>query len=243
VEAAHHTGVAAVAVRNSNFFGAGAFFVKEAADAGMIGLALSNSFPKVAAHGGFLPVLGTNPFAFGAPAADGRHLLFDMATSGLAGSTVRQHIETGKNLPEGLAVDGEGRPVTDPRRVEEGALLPFGGATGFGLSLMVEVLAGVLTGAGVTQGVGSMYKDFARPADNGHLLLAIDIRRFMPMESYFARMSAMVAAVKASNPGGGVLFPGEARWQALEEARKAGVELDEAAAIVARRIEVSGRAV
>ncbi len=223
---AKRQGIGAVGVHNSNFFGAGAYYVNLAAEAGMIGFAMSNSFPKVAAHGGLRPVLGTNPFAFGAPRANGDHLLFDMATSGLAGSTVREHIAAGKPLPEGLAIDGDGKPITDPTKVNDGALLPFGGAKGFGLSLLVELLAGVITGAGVGDGVASMYSDFTRNGDNGHFLMALDIARFMPLVDYHARFEGLVAMLKAS--GGHVLLPGEVRWEHYRDAVTNGVEVDEA---------------
>lgn len=221
-------GVGIVGVRNSNFFGAGAYYVNQAAAAGMIGLALSNSFPKVVAHGGIRPVLGTNPFAFGAPRRDGDHLLFDMATAALAGSTLREHIAKGVPLPEGLAIDEGGRPITDPRKAAAGALLPFGGAKGFGLSLLVEILAGVITGAGVGDGVASMYNDFARNGDNGHFLMALDIGRWIDIETYHARFDGLVAAIKAS--GDSLLLPGEVRWQNYREAEARGIELDPAVA-------------
>jgi LDH2 family malate/lactate/ureidoglycolate dehydrogenase len=227
IATARQRGIAAVAVRNSNFFGAGAFYAKLACDAGMLGLAVSNSFPKVAAHGGHLPVLGTNPFAFGAPRWNGEHLLVDMATSGLAGSTVREHIEKQTPLPVGLAVDAHGQPITDPAKVEEGALLPFGGAKGYALALMVEVLAGVISGAGIAAGVGSMYKDFERAADNGHFLVAIDVTRWMGLEAYFSRIEALVAMVKSSSPEGGVFYPGEVRWATLRDNQVHGVPLDD----------------
>jgi LDH2 family malate/lactate/ureidoglycolate dehydrogenase len=223
---ARGTGIGIVGVRNSNFFGAGAFYVNMAAASGMIGLAMSNSFPKVVAHGGIRPVLGTNPFAFGAPRANGDHLLFDMATAALAGSTVREHIASGKPLPEGLAIDAEGHPVTDPAKVSDGALLPFGGPKGYGLSLLVEILAGVITGAGVGDGVASMYNDFSRPGGNGHFLMALDISRFMPLEMYHARFDGLVAALRAS--GGGVLLPGEVRWQSYRDSLKEGIAIDPA---------------
>lgn len=226
VEMARTSGVGVVGVRNSNFFGTGAYFVQIAAEAGMIGFAASNSFPKVAAHGGILPALGTNPFAFGAPRANGESLLLDLATSALAGSTVREHIAKGEDLPAGLVVDGAGAPITDPRKVADGALLPFGGAKGFGLALMVEILAGILTGAGVAHGVKSMYADFSESGHSGHFLLALDISRWMPMEDYFARLESLVAAVRASNPGGDVRLPGEIRWQAFRENRETGIRLD-----------------
>jgi LDH2 family malate/lactate/ureidoglycolate dehydrogenase len=169
-------GVGIVGVKNSNFFGVGAYYAQQAARAGMIGLALSNSFPKVTAHGGIAPVLGTNPFAFAAPRRNGHSLLLDMATSSLAGSTVRERIETGEPLPPGLAADASGNPITDPGNVASGALLPFGGPKGYGLALFVELLSGVITGAGVSHGVASMYNNFKESGHNGHFLMALDSR-------------------------------------------------------------------
>jgi ureidoglycolate dehydrogenase (NAD+) len=227
MELALSQGIGAVAVRNSNFFGMGAYFVELAAEAGMLGLAMSNSFPKVAAHRGLKPVLGTNPFAFGAPRRNGRSLLVDMATSALAGSTVREHIENELPLPEGLAIDHTGAPITDPRKIDQGALLPAAGAKGFALALMVEILAGVLTGAGIADGVGSMYKDFSRSGDNGHFFLAFDIARFMPIESFYERMEGLVALLKASNPKSEVLLPGEIRWRSYDENMRRGVLVDD----------------
>ena len=221
---AQETGIGVCGVHGSNFFGAGAYYVNMAAGAGMIGLAFSNSFPKVVAHGGLKPVLGTNPFAFGAPRRNGDHLLFDMATAALAGSTVREHIATGRPLPEGLAIDAQGKPITDPARVNDGALLPFGGPKGFGLALLVEILSGVITGAGVGDGVASMYQDFARNGGNGHFLLALDIARFLPIETYHARFDGLVAALKSS--GGHVLLPGEIRWENYRDALEHGCDID-----------------
>ncbi|HUR43591.1 MAG TPA: Ldh family oxidoreductase [Aestuariivirga sp.] len=210
MELASANGIGVVGVRNSNFFGAGAFYVNLAAQRGMIGLALSNSFPKVVAHGGLRPVLGTNPFAFGAPRKNGDHLLFDMATSALAGSTVRQHIAQGKTPPGDVN--------------SEGALLPFGGAKGFGLALMVEMLAGVLTGAGVGNSVASMYNDFTRNGDNGHFMLAIDVARWISMDEYHARFEALITTIKAS--GEAVLLPGEVRWENYRESLSRGIAVD-----------------
>lgn len=222
---ARQHGTGTVGVRNSNFFGTGAYFVHLAADAGMIGLAMSNSFPKVAAHGGLKPVLGTNPFAFGAPRQNGESLMFDMATSALAGSTVRAHKASSEPLPEGLAIDGAGNPVTDPAKVDDGALLPAGGAKGYGLALFVELLAGVITGAGVSTGVASMYKDVDQVGRNGHFFMAIDISRFLPMESYYQRLEGLVSLLKASQPNGEVLLPGETRWDTYKANSSVGIEL------------------
>lgn len=235
IDLARQSGAGVCVVEGSNFFGTGAYFVNMAAEAGMAGLALSNSYPKVAAHNGSLPVLGTNPMAFGAPRENGAHFLLDMATSGLAGSSVRQHMDEGRALPEGLAVARDGTPITDPAKVAEGALLPFGGAKGFGLSMMVEILAGVLSGAGISQEVGSLYADFDRPGRSGHFFLAIDIARFMPLESFFARFEQMLAMVAGSAPQGGVVYPGQVRWREYERNSLHGIPISkEHGQIIAR---------
>lgn len=225
IERAAGTGVGVAVARNSNFFGTGAFFVNMAAEAGMVGVAMSNSFPKVVAQGGTKAVLGTNPFAFGVPRRDGRHVLFDMATSALAGSTVRQHIAEGTPLPEGLAVDGDGAPITDPNAVAEGALTPFGGAKGYGLALFVEILSGVLAGAGVSQGVASLYSDFTQSGHSGHFFLALDITRFMPLDRFHDRLDMLRTLLVQSGPEGAVNLPGEVRWQHFEENARLGIAL------------------
>jgi LDH2 family malate/lactate/ureidoglycolate dehydrogenase len=204
---ARETGVGVVGVRNSNFFGAGSYYVNMAAEAGMVSFAASNSFPKVAAHGGTLPVLGTNPLAFGAPRRDGCHFLLDMATSAVAGSTLRQKQTSGE--------------TSDVSLTAAGALLPFGGAKGFGLAMMVEIVAGVMTGAGVGAGVASMYRDLEKPGNNGHFMLAINAGRWLALEDFEERIEALALAVKASGPG--VALPGEARFRQ----RKQGLELSD----------------
>ncbi len=228
ISLARVSGIGTVGVRNSNFFGTGAYFVHQAARDGMIAMVMSNSFPKVTAHGGVAPVLGTNPLAFGAPRKNGESLMFDMATSALAGSTVRQHVANGKPLPEGMAIDADGAAITDPSRVEEGSLLPAAGAKGYGLSLLVEILAGVLTGAGVSGDVASMYKDVSRPGLNGHFMIALDVTRFMSMEHFQDRLEGLVAVLKASNPNSEVLFPGEIRWRNHKVNSDLGIALGDA---------------
>ncbi|NRA00052.1 MAG: Ldh family oxidoreductase [Myxococcales bacterium] len=230
IELAREAGVGAVTVHNANFFGAGAYYVEQAAQQRMLGLAVSNSFPKVAAHGGVKSILGTNPFAFGAPRANGESFLLDMATAAGAGSMIRKYAEQGRELPEGIAVDGQGAAITDPNRVEQGTLLPFGGAKGFGLALMIEILAGVISGAGIGPGVKSMYKNFDEGGNNGFLLVAIDIAKLLPLELYHARMEELIALTKTSAngiPGLEVLYPGQSRWRIRRETDALGVELEE----------------
>ncbi len=227
IDLAFDHGVGIVGVRNSNFCGATGYFVHLAAEAGMIGLALSNSVPKVAAPGGVSRILGTNPFAFGAPRRNGESLIFDTATSSISGSSVRALVDKGEPLPEGMAIDSEGRPTTDPIEAEKGAQLSMGGAKGFGLSLMVEMLAAVITGAGVSNGVASMYNDLSEPGHNGHFLMALDVSRWLPQEEYFDRFEGLIETIRASSGGEPVRFPGEVRWRNYQDNLANGILVDQ----------------
>ena len=225
IELARTTGIAAALVRNSNFLGAAGYYAQLASEHGMVGVAMSNSFPKVASHGGTRPVLGTNPMAFAAPLRDGTSVIVDLATAASSGSKITKTAELGDALPEGVAVDRDGKPITDPSRVSEGALLPFGGAKGYAIAVMVEILSGVATGAGVAHGVRSMYRDFERGGDNGHFFAAIDIARLMPLNAFYDRMETLIAALRHDD---GVLLPGEIRWRERQRALLAGtVDLDD----------------
>ncbi len=125
-------------------------------------------------------------------------------------------------MPAGTAIDSEGQPAFAQKDVS--ALLPFGGAKGFGLSLMVEILAGVLTGAGVTKGVASIFNDFTRNGNNGHFMLVIDVERWLPREMFSDRLEALVAEIRAS--GDGVRIPGETRWENIRRLSREGIPVD-----------------
>lgn len=220
-------GVGVAGVRNSNFFGAGAYFVQLAADRGMIGLALSNSYPKVAAHGGTARVLGTNPLSLGAPRSGGRSILIDMSTAAIAGSSVREAIAKGGMLEPGLAIDASGGPILDPAQVASGTLLPAAGSKGFGLAILVELLSGVLVGAGVSGEVKSLYADLGLPGNNGHLFLAIDIARWMPLEHFQHRTEALANTLTAPAGSGAVRMPGDERWEEYARSEREGVLVED----------------
>lgn len=220
LDLARDQGVGMVGVANSHFFGTGAFFVARAASAGMIAFAFSNSFAKVAAHGGTRPVLGTNPMAFAAPRGNDDPLIVDFSTAALAGSTQR----AGGTLPEG-AVDAE-----------TGALKPAAGVKGFGLALMVEVLAGVLTGAGIGREVGSLYASGRSPADSGHLFLVLDPGRWLEPSVFVSRMETLAAMVCDSGPKDAVRLPGAARAEALKTSTAHGVGLTSATLAALERL-------
>jgi len=243
VELAREHGVGIVGVRGSNFFGAGAYYVNRAAERGMISLALSNSFPKVAAIGGFKTALGTNPFAFGAPRRDGRALMVDMSTAALAGSTIRELIKSGGDLPAGSAIDADGQTIIDPAKVSQGTLLPAAGPKGFGLAIMVEMLSSVLTGAGMSHQLGSMYNNLEEGGHNGQFFMAIDVKRWMSEDEYYGRFETLAAMILASGPDGKVRLPGDSRWACYNDNIVNGIVLEpatrKAIEILARECELA----
>ena len=131
----------------------------------------------------------------------------------------------GEPLPEGLAVLPNGDPLTDPARIGEGSLTPFGGAKGYCVSLMVEILAGVLTGSGFSHSVKSTYSNFVENSDSGHCLIAIDVKKWMPMAEFYQRFEALIQLLKASSPEGEVLLPGEIRWRNYKDNLVTGISI------------------
>ena len=229
VDLAKQYGVGVVGVKGSNHYGAGAYFVELAAQKKHIGFAVSNSLPHVAPYGGLTAVIGTNPFAFGAPTRDDHSILVDFSTGSSSGSMIMKAKEEGRSIPEGIVIDEYGNSITDPNLAPKGTVLPFGGAKGFCMGLMVEILSGVITGAGISHEVVSLHKNFERISNVGHLFIALDISKLMPVETYYDRMARLMEIVKASKPMKGfdeVLIPGETRWRNYARQQAEGVELD-----------------
>lgn len=226
---AEKKGIGAVGVRHSNHFGAGAYYVDLAAQEMKIGFAFSNSVPHVAPFGGILPVLGTNPIAFAVPRKNRKSVLVDFSTSASAGTMIMKAAQEGRPIPDNIVIDADGNPITDAKEALSGTILPFGGAKGFCLGLVVEILSGVITGAGISHEIASLQKNFERSSNIGHFLIAIDIAAFMPVEAYYDRMERLVAWIKAARPNRDVaeiLIPGETRWQHYERQMKEGIDLD-----------------
>lgn len=218
-------GIAAVTIDRCNHVGRLGEYVETMARAGLIGIGMCNGDAAVAPFGGFGRVLGTNPFAWSAPRGGGHDpLLSDFATSGVAEGKLRVARAKGEHVAPGLIVDRYGKPSQDPDAFYDGgALLPFGEHKGYGLSVMVELFGGILSGLAST-----VQPDFI--AANGTLLLALDISKFLPIETYLEQVEAACAKIKATPPAEGfkqVLLPGEPEWQTRAQRLKTGISLPE----------------
>lgn len=242
VELAGTSGAAFAAVRRSNTYGFGAYYPMYAAARGMIGFAVCNTKAYVAPYGGRTPTLGTNPLSLAIPAGRFPDLVLDMATSEAAVNKIALAMKEGRPIPDHWAVGPDGERTTDPALAWQGALLPFGGHKGYGLQLVISLLAFALAGGEMDRDLPRAWADAGAPCDFGCFLGAIDISKFLPLDQFRQRVDQLFEAVK----GGGtapwaaeILIPGEHAFREAQEARKNGVEIPPAAAAELRQL--SGR--
>jgi LDH2 family malate/lactate/ureidoglycolate dehydrogenase len=225
---AQQTGVAAVAVRNSNHYGMSGYYALMAARAGCVGIAVTNASPEIPAAGGAEALIGTNPWAIAAPSAAGDPLVLDVSNSQAGGKNAfREAASRGERLPHGWALDKDGHPTEDPHAGLEGIVAPLGGYKGVAIAIMMDVLAGALTGARLGAAVGSPYA-VESPQGVGHLMVAIDIQRFMPLDEFARRVEQLSHEVASGRRAVGVdrlYLPGEPELERRSERLRNGCEL------------------
>jgi LDH2 family malate/lactate/ureidoglycolate dehydrogenase len=223
-------GTAWVGVRNSNHFGAAAYYVTRAITARCIGFALTNAPATMALWGGRTPFLGTNPFAMGVPAGRERPIVVDMATSVAARGKIILAAKKGEAIPSGLAVDVEGRPTTDAQAALDGAVLPFAQHKGYGIALLIEMLSGVLAGATIAPAVGNLYGNPTGTQNLGHGFGALRVEALAPIGEFAERMDTLIREVRQSPRGAGIeriYLPGEIEFELAERNRRDGLALAE----------------
>ncbi|MGX7680824.1 Ldh family oxidoreductase [Jatrophihabitans sp. DSM 45814] len=227
VELATSGGAGVAAVMRSNHFGMAGSYALRAVRAGMIGIVMTNASRAMPPFGGREPLLGTGPMAIGAPGGlHSNHFVFDMSPAVVARGKIRLSAQHGEPIPLGYALDSEGRPTTDPVEALKGVLLPMGGPKGSGLALAIEILCGVLTGAAFGGEVRDQYKDFDRPQNVGHLMIALKPDLFMPLTEYQERMDFLAERVHQNSPQEGVervVMPGEIELDSEKKRRVTGI--------------------
>lgn len=227
---AREAGVAWVGARRSNHAGAGAVYACLPAAAGMIGIyTVVASANHMAPWGGSEALLGTNPLAIAIPLGEEEPLVLDMATTVVSYGTVKAYALAGKPLPEGWMVDRRsGEPLTDPRRSAEGILLPIGGYKGAGLALMLGLLAGPLNRAAFGRDVVDFNADDRRITETGHVLIAVDVARFLDPAEFHREVKRHLADLRASARLPGVeriRLPGDGRAARRRERLAQGVPI------------------
>jgi LDH2 family malate/lactate/ureidoglycolate dehydrogenase len=216
IEKAATRGVAIIGVTNSWMSGRSAYYVEMIAKADLAGIHTASSARSVAPFGGARAALGTNPIAFGMPSSRGP-VVFDMGTSAFMGTDRAFRERLGQLLPEGVAVDAEGRPTRDPAMARLGALLPFGGYKGFGLALIVQAF-GVLAGSALDP-----------DKDDGYLFVVFKPDLLIDLDDFKQQVSELIDRVKATprQPGvSEIRIPGERALRSRERALREGIEVD-----------------
>ncbi len=225
---AGENGIGLAGVRRSGHYGMAALYILQAVEAGCVALAFTNASPALAVWGGRAPFLGTSPFAAGAPAGAAPPFVLDMACSTVARGKLKFAAQRGEPIAEGLALDRHGRPTTDGAAAFEGGVLPMGGVKGSGLSMLMEVLSGVLTGAAFGGEVRNPFTGLDGPQNTGHFFLALRTDLFMSREAFAGRMQTLRARVKTQPRAEGfpeILMPGEPEARTEEERRVRGIPL------------------
>ena len=214
-------GIGYVGVRNSCHFGAAGYYANLAAGQGLFGLAMSNGDPVMAPPGGRSVAIGNNPFSFAVPYEGGRTVFLDIALSSAAALKVVTARDRGERVPMDWLVDENGKPTDDPTGFPgRASLQPMAGHKGYGLAVMVEALAAVLTGAGMLAEVPSWNLKLEEKNNVGHAFIALDIGRMMPGAEFAARMGFLADSLHQTPraEGGRIYLPGEIEWEKREKA-------------------------
>ncbi|MBL6928200.1 MAG: Ldh family oxidoreductase [Rhodospirillales bacterium] len=228
IEMARSFGLGLAAVKHSTHYGMAALYVLQAIEADMISLVFTNSSPALPVWGGKSKFLGAAPLAAGAPGGKHGPYVLDMAMTVIARGKIRLAAQRGDPIAQGLALDSDGKPTTDAMKAFEGICLPFGGHKGAALSMLMDVLSGVFTGAAFAGDVVNPHLDFSGPQNAGHFLIAIRPDLFMSMDEYRNRMDTMVERIKACPRAEGfdeILIPGEPEARERERRARAGIPL------------------
>jgi len=229
IEKARTAGVAWVGTRASNHAGPASLYARMPIEHDMIGLYFAvgnaNHLPP---WGGMEMLLSTNPIAVGIPAGSEPAVVLDMATTVAAYGKVKAKAKRGEPMPEGWMIDRQGQPLLDPTRASEGFLLPIGGHKGYGLALVVGLLAGTLQGAAMGRDVVDFNQDHTTPTNTGQAILVIDLKAFGEPEDFKHAVDRLVRDIRTSERLPGVeriWLPGEQSHGRRDEYAKTGIPI------------------
>ncbi len=240
IEKARDYGVSLVLVRRSNHFGIAGYYSLKAVEKGYIGITMTNSVNLVAYTNTVERIIGTNPIAVAIPKPEPPPILFDAATSVVPVGKIEIYAKQGKKIPPGWVIDqggnilhGDAAPILEKIRAREAALLPLGGLgeehgghKGSGLSFIIDIISGVLSGA--AWGIHVGYTVGEKPSNVGHAFIAIDIEAFMPRREFYERINKYVMEIKNSRKhpeADHIWIPGEKAWLTMETRKRIGIPL------------------
>jgi len=227
VRIAKEHGMSMVVARESNHFGAAAFWAQKYSREGLIGIVMCNASPMVPPWQGRQPRFGTNPICMSIP---GGRWLLDMATTTVAAGKIYKAMINGHDtIPPGWAMDSEGVPTTSVETALKGLISPLGGYKGSGLAMMAEILCAVLSGGAMSTELGGI-RIRGQAMRVSQMFLGIDLSRFLPLDEFSARMERLLQVVKSTPPAKGydeVLVAGEPEWRMEAERRANGIPIEQ----------------
>lgn len=228
IEMAKKSGVAVVGISKCGHTGTLSYYLRKIAEAGLVGVAMTQSDPMAVPFGGAEVYYGTNPIGFGAPSSSGTPLIFDMATTVQAWGKILDARSKGREIPDDWAVDEKGRPTTDPNAVK--GLMPIAGPKGYGLMMMVDILSGVLMNLPFGKHVSSMYHDLHSGRNLGQLYIILDPARFgdaVTFKEHITQTMEELNGIKPADGNASVRYPGQGSNQRYERNRFEGVGIPE----------------
>lgn len=226
IQEAKNKGIYMCLCRNNNTFGPAFYYSSLATDNNMIGITLCNAPPSMPPWGGKKLLLGTNPISIAVPVKGSCPIILDMATSAAAKSKIYLALEKGESIPLGWALDKDWNPTTKPEEALKGALLPVGGHKGYGLALMVDMLTGVLAGAGSLDEIGSLHHQMDRSQNVGFMFIVINpalVRGEKDFEADVNKLKDKIKSVPKADDIEEVLLPGEKEYKTKQYRLKNGI--------------------
>ncbi|PYU66059.1 MAG: malate dehydrogenase [Acidobacteria bacterium] len=229
IQKAQENTIAWVGVRNGSHFGAAGYYATMAAQRDMVGIAMSNADPNMVIPGARGHVIGNNPISYAVPTGSEHPLMLDIALSAVAAGKIFAMKEQGQSIPPSWLTDADGLPTCEIGEwPQTGSMLPMAGHKGYGIAVLVEVLAGVLTGAGVLSGVKSWVLQPEERSQLGQAFIAINVGAIVPLREFTRRVDHVIQELRQAPKAKGsdrIYVPGEMEWAKREDALKNGIEL------------------
>lgn len=224
---AKNHGIGAVAVRNSNHFGTCMYFSLMAAREGCVGFLTTNGGPAIAPWGGMKKTIGTNPWSIAAPAGKYAPMVLDIANTAVARGKIYLARNRHESIPLGWALNAEGKPTINPQEAIDGIILPMAGHKGYIIGVMMDMLAGVLSGSQWGPHVNGPYH-YDKKSGAGHFMIAMNIEAFRPLAEFNADMEAMIESLKSvplAPDCSEIFYPGEMEFRNDVKNRESGLLL------------------
>lgn len=227
VDMAKEFGVGIVSARRSTHFGMAACYTLQALEVGYISFVFTNASRAMPPWGGREAFLGTSPFAAAAPAGKEVPFDLDMSPAVAARGKIRRAARRGQKIPIGYALDAQGHPTTDPNAaLDGGVVLPIGGPKGSGISMLMDIMGGIISGAACAGDVRNQFLDYDQPQNVGHFFLAMKPDLFVTKDEYLKRMDTLVKRVHTCPTAEGfdeILMPGEKERRFEATRRRTGL--------------------